>query len=1293
LVGTFRWIAAEAVLAAGLITMSVAPAWAQKARPERGVSSRVAAGRGGFRLFAGATSLDLVANRVYCGLDDAGRVCSVVPGGSLPGGGSWPRGTPDQYIFNSGIQIAGIVAPNAGFAWAGDTVGAWAIDTRGPGEHMRRVSGIYNSLAPADTVSWPSAAYARDTSLFGEALIGRKTASLQDTWARYWDGDTTLVTGRSHTMGVLVDQRTLAFDHPAGNEDIVYVIFRITNITARNASAYQGLAAAGYTPQDFADIAALGAEFQRLSEARFNVQIPDGGYPIADAYVAVTADMDVGDATNNYASVALPFAMGLAYKSDFREPTWRYPTEVFRAPFGTAPGFVGTKFLRTPANAGLSIFTTFSCCSSPNSLFPEPFDVRQGYRYMNGSPSPTSGDGSACSYPPSRHLCFLTQSPSDQRYMQSSGPFTLAPGQSVVFAIAYVFAPALVTNPGRPSYDLNQYIGNSSMVPGVPPAGDRLVQGLDTLRALDAALGWISHADQDGSGAIEEDEVTVVRGSLLHKARVAQAMFDSRFLLPTPPEAPDFFLVPGSNQVTVVWKPSATETSGDPYFALASEVASPLYDLNYRQRDVEGYRLWRGTSQDRLELIAQFDYDSTMALDYTGDFFDDFDYRDIRGEYRCAPELGITASCPPFPHAIPLAGAVVQIPAGGRNRLANDPAQYERGVVGIVRADTAVTGGGSGYPGLRDTGVPFVFVDGTARNGTRYYYAVTAFDVNSLRSGPSSLQSAAIAKAVTPRSASGQETAGSLGAPEFIRADGSVVPTIPMPTIDPVTGIFSGPMAQTDLALGFATFVPQLISGSGALELFMDSIVAGDALNGVAGQYRLRVKSAAGTDTLVVPVLVGAFSQESGFPDFSYIAAFEAAPVDPAQNARFGAGPGFSLFGQLAFTVPGVWRLTGQGRGDVNGDPTGSALNGPRWWTESANENTPNPNGGNCAPSAGGCGPPPDPNLTAGQLSGVTTLMNVQSYNSVPNVPMRNMEGITAYFYRAADFKVYWGASGAVDSVTDETHGVRVPFSTDLYASWGILNAASFGATQSAGRDANQALLTWADIFCVAPAATVLAAGSCVPGAGQTAAQFQNTAALSPIAANGSSFAGTAALAATGNGFIFYLNGKFFLIQMAALPAAGTVWNARFYAGTVRTSTQTGGTFSFVSRPRPPAVPGMHVRTSYQGTSFNPAAASDSMMRRIHTVPDPFYATSVRGDPLAPREIRFVHVPSQSVIRIYSASGILVALLTNNDATGGGEVIWNVRSREGLPVASGIYFYHVETPDRRSRIGRFTVVR
>jgi hypothetical protein len=202
-----------------------------------------------------------------------------------------------------------------------------------------------------------------------------------------------------------------------------------------------------------------------------------------------------------------------------------------------------------------------------------------------------------------------------------------------------------------------------------------------------------------------------------------------------------------------------------------------------------------------------------------------------------------------------------------------------------------------------------------------------------------------------------------------------------------------------------------------------------------------------------------------------------------------------------------------------------------------------------------------------------------------------------------------------------------------------------------------------------------------------------NHARLSPIAITAGTYAGTSALAATGSGFIVYLNGDFFLMKMAALPAAGTVWNARFYSGYVTTATSTKlAPYGFTGTTRAPAVPGLRIRSSYTATTFDPATTTDSTLARVHTVPDPYYVTNSLELTANTKVLRFVNLPAQVIIRIYSVSGVLVNVLTHNDAGAGGELVWNLRNRNNQFVASGVYFYHVETPDGRTKIGRFTVV-
>jgi hypothetical protein len=101
-------------------------------------------------------------------------------------------------------------------------------------------------------------------------------------------------------------------------------------------------------------------------------------------------------------------------------------------------------------------------------------------------------------------------------------------------------------------------------------------------------------------------------------------------------------------------------------------------------------------------------------------------------------------------------------------------------------------------------------------------------------------------------------------------------------------------------------------------------------------------------------------------------------------------------------------------------------------------------------------------------------------------------------------------------------------------------------------------------------------------------------------------------------------------------------------------------------------------------------AAGD--LDNVHTLPDPYYVT--HGLEITPgaKVIKFVNLPERAIIRIYSLSGVLVDVLEHNDPGLGGEETWNVRNRNSQYVASGVYFYHVETPTGEEKIGRFVVI-
>jgi len=595
-----------------------------------------------FGLFSSPT-LILSGNQLQCSLSAVGHLCTTFDYPQTLHGGFWPTGTGDGYILGSGSQIAGFNSQAAG-PWAGDTVGAYFYTPLPSQFHGTALTDIYDSLDPDDLESWPAEAHISNPEVFSPILLDRKTASQQDTWVQYWDGNPQLNPGsRQHPMGIKVTQRSLSWTYPSGNESVVYFILEFENVTD-------------------------DPDFQDMNEALYfggDDLLPDTGWSISEIYVGILVDPDVGsgeDFRGNFATAILPFDMGIGYHGGFAVEGFTYPPSVFYPPFFTnAPGIAGVKYLRSPIDrstgeeVGLTLFSAISGFSFVDP-FPHPVGEKQLWRYLSGNLDSALGDPT-CSVPPEietgspvtteRSLCYNPDLATDLWFLQASGPFELAPGEAATIAVAYMVGPTVETMPdGSPSGIIQSPAnvhanppGTPSFHPGYGSARRCDVTGRNCtavvsaaendVRTIDRGAGWIRYDGPPPSGPtyppdvehrsnkIEQFEVRVVPGSLLGRALVAQTVFDSQFLLGFAPDPPVFYLVPGDDNVTVMWEPSTTEEDGDPFYDLASNPESALYNPNYRQFDVEGYRIWRGTLTGNLDLIAQFDYADTEFRDHT----------------------------------------------------------------------------------------------------------------------------------------------------------------------------------------------------------------------------------------------------------------------------------------------------------------------------------------------------------------------------------------------------------------------------------------------------------------------------------------------------------------------------------------------------------------------------------------------------------------------------------------------------------------------------------------------------
>jgi hypothetical protein len=1274
--------------------------------------------KAGFRLFARANGA-LRVNQVQCGIISDGQICVDSLGSSTIPGSVWPKGTNNQYTFNSGIQIAGVIGPEMP-AWAGDTTGAPFFEGSGGLLAGEQIEPIYNASDPVDFNNWPD--FARVPSgddagatLYEPLLQGSISASQGDVYFITWDGNPTDVNGRSHPLGVAVETRGLAWNYPSGNQDILYFIYTLYNISSTRAADYVNIREP--LRVRLLDIA---ADFQARNEAAFGVDIPEGGYTIQNAFMAFAADQDVADATANLSSFNDLFDLAVTYHATFQPlPGNIFDPGIHPAPFLPGPGFVGTKYLRSPIlEDGTEAGTVLAGLTTNRGAFPDAGDLTQLYRFLTGRLNPAAGDPQCNSGDVLvTHLCFIAEQPSDTRTIQSSGPLTLPPGGQATIVVAYIFA-APVSTGKCPSIPCPvTMVPDPLTILGATPADP----GVD---AIDSAMGYRGFLGQTAT----QDSVRTVPNSLLDKAKVAQAIFDSKFLLPFGPTAPEFFLVPGDNQVTVLWRPSTTETSGDAFFTIANDpTKGAQYDPNYRQFDVEGYRIYRGRTDtpNQLQLVAQFDYDTTVMYDFRGL---------VNADETCAPELGLTTTCAapftipaegaryPDSVAIDLNGQIVQVGPNDRVLLANGTA---RNNVGPDATDTLITGLNTGFPELANTGVPFAFTDdgsgllSAPRNNVRYFYTVTAFDVNSFASGPSSLESQRIARAVVPVRAAPNVTTAQLESGIVGGDDSELDPALPF-TIDPETGRFSGtppPSAAQALQGVFAPLVPVLLP-SLELTATIDSVQPRIAecpaeltnLQGICYEFFVSFDRS-GTVQKFQTMANWPIATVSPFSEPAQIdAQLGAQPIEPDATAAarfnipagassFNAAVGASLTQSIRYSA-----MENQfGRRTGNAPAGGTALlavspGGSRWF-DGANESVDDPTY----------------SIRVGHVAGVDTIFAPLSHiDQDPVTPlvqapalstcMQVFPYIVAPLSRQADIQVTWGAGGQVASVQDLTHHLDVPFSPTPQASYGFIP----------DRNGNGAI-DWVDIYGVDGTADDVAAFGPSPGAAFCAVQHDPGPGLRPsltaqptIGPVSTSLAteGPAGLTPTGTGFGLYINGQQFIFQLTGgvPPVEGTTWTLRTYAGRVDATTgpETTDPGGYTFRPQvgSPAVPGIRILFNV-GAATTVAAAQNSDLTDVHTVPDPYYVTSGFETTTTDKVIRFVNLPTQAIIRIYSSSGVLVRVLTHNslqrgasdqDVTVlGGEESWDVRNRNNQVVASGVYFYHIEAGGAR-RVGRFTVV-
>jgi hypothetical protein len=111
---------------------------------------------------------------------------------------------------------------------------------------------------------------------------------------------------------------------------------------------------------------------------------------------------------------------------------------------------------------------------------------------------------------------------------------------------------------------------------------------------------------------------------------------------------------------------------------------------------------------------------------------------------------------------------------------------------------------------------------------------------------------------------------------------------------------------------------------------------------------------------------------------------------------------------------------------------------------------------------------------------------------------------------------------------------------------------------------------------------------------------------------------------------------------------------------------------------------------STQAADRNNVAAAQSEFSRIRAVPNPYFAHSRYEFNQFNRVVKFTHLPARCTIRIFNLAGDLVRTLQKDDANSS-QTEWDLLTTASLPVASGIYIFHVDAPGFGTHVGKVAI--
>ncbi len=445
-------------------------------------------------------------------------------------GGEWPRGSGNMYIFGAGLWFGRrtnnnadtntTVGYNPNSGKAEFSPGAWENAPGGySGRDFERVYSSPEDWPPhptdfptgmQDSVLTPlKIAVAGGDTIRGYFYpIPRKSLSTGDLWTVYNDRDPANMEPHGAAIGLEVYQSTYVWNLPS-NRDIVFFSYTVKNVTADTIKdAYMGIACDG-------DIGSANNDYAGLILHRY-VHSPS----MAESLWVDNVGMEWSDRETGWETFPGVLAFDFFQSPFKRQPDGRirgWPDTTLTYPNGLDDN--GNGLIDEPAEGeqiGMTAYKIFTLQAGDPPGDGKQYLALQGKEWWVTPPNYNPFDST-------------DNTPNDKRFLQSTGPFVLAPDSMVTM----------------------------------------------TIGAMAASM---SHLPSDRDTSFWQLAIT---------DNAAQQVYNNNWLAPQPPPSPSFALIPGDGKVTIVWD-NSPENFNDPYYPLA-RASDPLF----REKDFEGYKVYR----------------------------------------------------------------------------------------------------------------------------------------------------------------------------------------------------------------------------------------------------------------------------------------------------------------------------------------------------------------------------------------------------------------------------------------------------------------------------------------------------------------------------------------------------------------------------------------------------------------------------------------------------------------------------------------------------------------------------